>query len=58
MEIVERDGKQYIKTVTEIDYGKGGVTRIITYDPCITEEARQRRLEAIEAVCQRIAQRL
>lgn len=46
------DGKAYEVTYSEIDYGpKLGVTKIRTLDPCITEESKQRRREALQATC-------
>lgn len=54
-EIVMRDGKPYRRTEFYIDYGpKLGRTHVITYDPCITEEAQQKRREAIVRKCQEL----
>ena len=56
-EIVHINGKAYIKTEYVEDYGKEGKTRVTVYDPCITEEAQQRRREAIVRKCQELMQR-
>ena len=58
MEIVERDGKQYIKTEYSVDFGpKDGTAHVTVFDPCITEEAQQRRERAIVEKCQELIQR-
>lgn len=52
MEIVERNGKKYIRTEFTIDHGKDGVTRVEVLDPCITEESQRKRREALIKQCQ------
>lgn len=51
MEIVERNGKRYIRTEFTIDHGKDGVTRVEVLDPCISEAAQQARREALARKC-------
>lgn len=51
MEIVERNGKKYIRTEFTIDHGKDGVTRVEVLDPCITEESQRLRREALVQKC-------
>ena len=50
-ELVERDGKQYIKSVRKIDFGKDGVCTVNLYDPCCTPEAQERRRERLRQIC-------
>lgn len=58
MEIVERDGKKYIKTEYKVDFGpKNGAATVTVYDPCISEESQQKRRDAIVAKCQDLMRR-
>ena len=51
--IVEHDGKLCRKTTYEVDFvSKNGVAHVTVYDPCITEEAQQKRREAILRLCE------
>lgn len=56
-ELVERDGKQYIKSVRKIDFGKDGVCTVNLYDPCCTPEAQERRRERLREVCADLVRR-
>lgn len=49
-EMVERDGRPYIRSVRKIDFGKDGVATVILYDPCCTEEEQERRREGLRKV--------
>ena len=55
--IVHIDGKAYIRTEYTVDHGRDGVTRVEVLDPCITEEAQQKRREAIQRKCQELIRR-
>ena len=56
--IIIKDGKPYRVTSYEVDFGpKNGVAKVTVYDPCITEEAQQKRREAIVRKCQELIQR-
>ena len=56
--IIMKDGKPYRVTSYEVDFGpKNGVAHVTVYDPCITEEARQKRREAIVRTCQDLIRR-
>ena len=49
------DGKAFIETVYEVDHGlKLGVTKVRVLDPCVTEEAKQKRREAIVRKCKEL----
>lgn len=49
---IEIDGKAFIEEIYEVDHGpKLGVTKVRVLDPCVTEEAQQRRREAILKIC-------
>ena len=51
-ETVERDGKPWIKSIRQIDWGpKYGVTTVELWDPCVTPEAQERRRERIRQKC-------
>lgn len=51
--IVEHDGKLCRMTTYEVDFGqKNGVAHVTVYDPCITEEAQQKRREALLRLCE------
>ena len=55
---VWKDGKQYRVSTYEVDFGpKNGVAHVTVYDPCISEEAQQKRREAIVAKCQDLIRR-
>lgn len=48
----------YITTEYTVDFGpKNGVAHVTVHDPCITDEARQRRREAIVAECEKLIRR-
>lgn len=52
------DGKAFIEIIYEVDYGpKNGVSKIRVLDPCVTEEAQQKRREAIVRTCQDLIRR-
>lgn len=52
------DGKAFIETMYEVDHGpKLGTTRVQILDPCVTEEAQQKRREAIVKKCQDLIRR-
>lgn len=56
--IIMKDGKPYRVTSYEVDFGeKNGVAHVTVYDPCITEEAQQKRREAIVRKCQELMAR-
>lgn len=49
------DGKAFIEKVYEVDHGpKLGVTKVRVLDPCVTEEAQQKRREAIVRKCKEL----
>ena len=56
-ELVEEDGKPYIKTVRQIDWGKAGVSTVTVMDPCCTPEAQERRREHLRKVCEDLVRR-
>lgn len=52
------DGKAFIEIRYEVDFGpKNGTTKVRVLDPCVTEEAQQRRREAIVKKCEELARR-
>ena len=52
------DGKEFIEIIYEVDFGpKNGVAKVRVLDPCVTEEAQQKRREAIVRTCQDLIQR-
>ena len=54
---IEIDGKAFIEEIYEVDHGpKLGVTKVRVLDPCVTEEAQQRRREAIAALAGRLVE--
>ena len=56
--IVHIDGKAYIQSAYTVDFGeKNGTARVTVLDPCITEEAQQRRREAIVRKCEELIRR-
>ena len=53
--IVHIDGKAYLRSEYTVDFGpKNGCCRVEVLDPCITEEAQQKRREAIVRKCQEL----
>lgn len=51
-QLITIDGKAFIEKVYEVDHGpKLGVTKVRVLDPCVTEEAQQRRREALVKIC-------
>ena len=53
--IVHIDGKPHLRTEFSVDFGpKNGACKVEVLDPCITEEARQKRREAIVRKCQEL----
>lgn len=50
-------GKPYKKTESVIDNGKYGTVHMTVLDPCITEEAQQKRREALQRTCQELARK-
>ena len=55
MEIVERDGKKYIRTEYSIDFGpKNGTATVTVYDPCVTEESQERRRAFLAGKCREL----
>ena len=58
MELEQRDEKQYLVTSCTVEFGlKNGCARVTVCDPCITEEARNRRREAIADKCGELIRR-
>lgn len=56
--LVMRDGKLCRKITYEVDFGpKNGTSHVTVYDPCITEEAQQRRRQAIVDKCSDLMRR-
>lgn len=56
--IIMKDGKPFQVTEYTVDFGpKNGMARVRVLDPCITEEAQQRRREAIVRKCQELIAR-
>ena len=54
-QIITIDGKAFIEKVYEVDHGpKLGVTKVRVLDPCVTEEAQQKRREAIVQKCKEL----
>lgn len=49
---VERNGVTYNVSEYSVDFGKAGTARVTVYDPCIDEEARQRRRERLLQKCE------
>ena len=57
-EIIHKDGKAFMKTEYAVDFGpKNGTARVTVLDPCISEESRQRRREAIVRKCEELCRR-
>ncbi len=47
------DGKAFIEIRYEVDFGpKNGCAKVQVLDPCVTEEAQQRRREMLVEKCQ------
>lgn len=56
--IIMEDGVAYKVSSYSVDFGpKNGTARVTVYDPCITEEAQQKRREAIVRKCQELIRR-
>jgi len=55
--IIMEGGKPYRLTEYTMDFGKAGTAHVRVLDPCISQEAQQRRREAIVRKCQEIAAR-
>ena len=56
--IIMKDGKPYRVTSYEVDFGpQNGVAKVTVYDPCITEEAQQKRREALVRKCEELIRR-
>ena len=56
--IIMQDGKPFRVTEYTVDFGpKNGTARVRVLDPCITEEAQQKRREAIVHKCQELIAR-
>ena len=54
-QVITIDGKAFIEKVYEVDHGpKLGVTKVRVLDPCVTEEAQQKRREAIVQKCKEL----
>ena len=54
-QVITIDGKAFIEKVYEVDHGpKLGVTKVRVLDPCVTEEAQQKRREAIARKCKEL----
>ena len=52
------DGKAFIEIRYEVDFGtKNGTAKVRVLDPCVTEEAQQRRRDAIVRKCEALALR-
>ena len=52
---VSIDGKRYLEICYEVDHGpKLGTTKVRVLDPCITEEAQERRRQAIIRTCKEL----
>lgn len=52
------DGKAFIEILYEVDFGpKNGTAKVRVLDPCVTEEAQQRRREAIVHKCEELIRR-
>ena len=56
-EVVERDGKKYIRSVRKVDFGKDGVATVYLMDPCLTPEAQERRRQRLKDVCADLVRR-
>ena len=52
-QLVEIDGKAYTEIRYEVDFGpKNGTARVTVLDPCVSEEAQEKRRQAIIRTCQ------
>ena len=52
---VQIDGKAYTEIRYEVDFGpKNGTARVTVYDPCVSEEAQEKRRQAIVRKCQEL----
>ena len=52
------DGKAFIEILYEMDFGpKNGISKVRVLDPCVTEEAQQKRREAIVRKCEELCRR-
>lgn len=57
-ELVMIDGEAYLRSEYTVDFGpKNGCCRVEVLDPCITEEAQQKRREAILRKCEDLIRR-
>lgn len=57
-QLINIDGKEFIEIIYEVDFGpKNGVAKVRVLDPCVTEEAQQKRREAIVRTCQDLIRR-
>lgn len=55
---ITQDGRTFIEIVYELDYGpKLGTTRVRVLDPCVSQEAQQKRREAMVHKCQELIRR-
>lgn len=51
-EPVTLDEKAYVRTGYTVDFGtRNGTARVTVLDPCVTEEARERRRQAVLRTC-------
>ena len=57
MTTIEKDGVTYAVSEYGVDFGKAGTARVTVYDPCITEEAKQRRRAALLRKCEELIRR-
>lgn len=51
------EGKAFTEIRYEVDFGKAGTAKVTVLDPCVTEEAKQRRREAIKRKCEDLIRR-
>ena len=56
--LIHIDGKPYFRSVYTVDFGeKNGVAKVEVLDPCVTEEAQEKRRAAIVKTCQELIER-
>ena len=56
--LIHIDGKPYFRSVYTMDFGpKNGVARVEVLDPCVTQEAQEKRRAAIVKTCQELIAR-
>ena len=54
-QMVEIDGKAHTEIRYEVDFGpKNGTARVTVYDPCVSEEAQEKRRQAIIRRCEEL----